>query len=79
MQASHNDVGFWANLVKPVADDRSGPMIALFGSYGSPSQDPGIGTTPMHFAIEQRMSIRPLTSNNTQLYIFFTRQEFEDA
>lgn len=35
-QASYNDVRFWANLVKPVADTRFGPMIALFCSYGGP-------------------------------------------
>lgn len=78
-QASYEDADFWASLVKPVADTRSGPMIALFGSYGSPSQGPGFGITPMHFTIEQRMSIRPLTSNNMQLSIFFTQQEFEDV
>ena len=77
-QASYDDLRFWANFVKPVADKRNGPMIALFGSYGSPSQGPGRKITPMRFAIEQRMSIRPL-KDGIQLSIFFTRQEFEDA
>lgn len=77
-QASYDDELFWANLVKPVANDRRGPMIALFGLYGSPEQGLGRHITPMHFAIEQRMSIRPLSSNNMQLSIFFTGPEFED-
>lgn len=77
-QASYGDVSFWANLVKPVAESRMGPMIALFSSYGSPLQGPGIHITPMRFAIEQRMSIRPLSSSNMELSIFFTRPEFED-
>lgn len=45
-QGSYNDKEFWAFLVKPVADTRTGPMIALFGSYGSPTQGPGPQLTP---------------------------------
>lgn len=78
MQASCDDVTFWANLIKPIANTRGGPMIALFGLYGTPLQGPGI-VTPMHFAIEHQMSIRPLASNNMQLSIFFTRQESGDV
>ena len=77
-QASYDNTDLWTNLVKPVADTRDGPMIALFGSYGSPTQGPGPYITPMHFAPEQRMSIRPSQVDNTQLSIFFTREEFED-
>lgn len=40
---------------------------------------PGRKITPMRFAVEQRMSIRPLTRNNIQFSIFFNRQEFEDV
>ena len=55
-------------------------MIALFGSYGSPTQGPGLCVTPMYSAPAQRMSIiRPLQANNTQLSVFFTREEFEDV
>ncbi len=78
-QGSYNDKEFWAFLVKQVADTGTGPMIALFGSYGSPTQGPGPQLTPMYFAPAQRMSIRPLqTSNNMQLAIYFTREEFEN-
>ena len=78
-QASYDDFNFWANLVKPVADNRYGPMIALFSSYGSPVEGRPTGKiVPMRFPIHQRMSIRPLTRDNIQFSIFFTRQEFED-
>lgn len=33
-QGSYNDKEFRAFLVRPVADTRIGPTIALFGSYG---------------------------------------------
>lgn len=45
---------------------------------GHLSQGPGRKITPTDFAVEQWMTIRPLTRNNLQLSIFFTRQEFED-
>ena len=45
-------------------------MIALFGSYGPPTQGPGLPA--------QRMSIRPIQNNNMQLSIFFTQEEFVD-
>lgn len=77
-QGSYNDKEFWAFLVKPVAHTRTGPMIALFGSYGSPTQGPGPQLTPMYFAPAQRMSIRPLQTSNMQLTIYFTREEFEN-
>ena len=35
-QDSYDDLRFWANFVKPTADRRYGPMIALFSSYGGP-------------------------------------------
>lgn len=78
--ASYADARFWAKFFKPFADARFGRTIALFGSYGSPFAGSCLEekTTLMDFAVEQRMSIRPLTRNNLQLSIFFIRQEFED-
>lgn len=78
-QCSYDNSDFWAFLVKPVADTRNDPMIALFCSYGSPTQGPVLHVTPMYFTPAQRMSIRPLLANNMQLSIFFTRAEFEEV
>lgn len=47
-QATYPDVELWPFLIKPVAENRSGPMIALFGSYGSPTEGPrSFHITPM--------------------------------
>lgn len=78
-QGSYNDNESWAFLEKPVADTRTGPMIALFGSCWSLTHGPGLQLTPMHFAPAQRMSTRPLETSKTQLSIFFTREEFENV
>ena len=50
-QASYDDFTFWANLVKPVAYNFYGPMIALFSSFGSPYEGPGIKIVPMTFTL----------------------------
>lgn len=79
-QATYPDVVLWPFLIKPVAENRSGPMIALFGSYGSPTEGPRSSQiTPMQFAPDQRMSLRPLSCEDSELSIFFTRSEFDDC
>lgn len=79
-QATHSDQVLWPYLIKPVAEARYGPMIALFGSYGSPSAGPmSFPITPMQFAPDQRMSLRPLSSKDSDLSIFFTRSECKDC
>lgn len=79
-QATYSDTVLWPYLIKPVAKGRYGPMIALFGSYGSPSAGPMPFTIrPMQFAPDQRMSLRAISNNDTDLSIFFTRSEFKDC
>lgn len=79
-QATYTDVVLWPFLIKPVAENRSGPMIALFGSYGSPIEGPrSFEITPMQFAPDQRMSLRPISCDDSKLSIFFTRSEFDDC
>lgn len=79
-QATYSDEVLWPYLIKPVAEGRYGPMIALFGSYGSPSTGPmSLSITPMQFAPDQRMSLRPLSCDYSELSIFFTRSELKDC
>lgn len=79
-QNTYSDQVLWPYLIKPVAEGRYGPMIALFGAYGSPSGGPISGMImPMQFAPDQRMSLRPIPSDDSGLSIIFTRSEFKDC
>lgn len=42
VQASFNDTGLWSDLIKPMSERplKAGPMIVIFGSYGSPLVGP---------------------------------------
>ena len=74
-QQSYWDEALWANLFKaiePVVG--ASPFIVLFSSYGSPGQgftgyDEKYTTTPMSFAAEQQISMRPYESIDDQLPI----------
>lgn len=59
VQASFKDTGLWSDLIKPISERPriAGPMIVLFGSYGSPLTRPTRGKTPMTFAPNQRVSL----------------------
>lgn len=61
VQASFNDTGLWSDLIKPMSERplKAGPMILIFGSYGSPLVGPRRDTTPMTFAPDQRVSLQP--------------------
>ena len=57
-------------------------MVILFSSYGSPTETPAWGppgSAPIMFTTQQRISIRPLLENNSQISIYFTRSEFDDV
>ena len=57
-------------------------MVILFSSYGSPSEVPvrvPLGTAPLHFTAQQRVSVRPLSDNNPIVSLYFTRSEFDDV
>lgn len=70
----------WKSLIRPASNGRFGPMIALFGSYGSALDNSMLfKDVPMEFGPNQRMSLRPLSSNDFGLSILFTRSEFEDC
>src|SRR5204863_1753187 len=78
-QGSYEYVSLWNDLIKGISTD-SGPLVALFSSYGSPSRKP-LETptpTPIFFNHAQRVSIRH-SSQSPDLALFFTRAEFDDV
>ncbi len=54
-------------------------MIVIFSSYGSPSKTPLTTPTPIRLSSSQRLSIRPLYSNNQNVSLYFTRAESDDV
>jgi hypothetical protein len=76
-QGSYGYMSLWNDLIKSLGP-RSYPLIALFSSYGSPSDRP-LGTqAPIYFRPSQRVSIRR-TSQNPNLGLFFNHTEFDDV
>ena len=78
-QGSYGYLSLWNDFIKSLSPS-SGPLIALFSSYGSPSEQP-LDTptpTPIYFQPEQRISIRR-SSQNPELALFFSRAEFDDV
>jgi hypothetical protein len=74
-QQSYWDGELWADLFKAIEPVLgASPLIVLFSSYGSPGQgftgyDERYTTTPMVFAAEQQVSMRPDESIDDQLPI----------
>ena len=78
-QGSYEYLSVWNDFIKGISSD-SGPLVALFSSYGSPSGKP-LETptpTPIIFTHAQRVSIRH-SPQNPDLALFFTRAEFDDV
>jgi hypothetical protein len=82
-QLSYEYLNLWNDFLKPLASDaKGGPFVILFSSYGSPSEIPVRvvpGSAPIHLTAQQRVSIRPLSKNNTNVSLYFTRSEFDDV
>jgi len=79
-QGSYGYISLWNDFIKNLSPT-SGPMVALFSSYGSPSKRPLGNTctpTPIYFRRDQRISIRR-SSRNPDLALFFSRAEFGDV
>lgn len=74
---SYGFMNLWHGLIKILASGATaGPFIITFASYGSATQSPllyELSSTPVHFNPNQRMSIRPLTSNNPEVGLYLTR------
>ena len=75
---------FWTDFIKPVLyGGDEGRRVILFSSYGSPTETPvmhgGIGSPPLELTANQRVSIRPLSDNNREVSLYFTRPEFDDV
>lgn len=94
VQVSFHDTGLWSDLIKPMSERplKAGPMIVLFGSYGSPLTGPRRGTTPMTFAPDQRVSLQPNFQSTPSLTLqqgssiltpkiglFFDHTEYKDV
>lgn len=94
VQASFNDTGLWSDLIKPMSERplKAGPMILIFGSYGSPLVGPRRDTTPMTFAPDQRVSLQPNfhlsfpsplqqegSISSPELGLFFNHTEYNDV
>lgn len=78
-EKTYSDKALWQRLIKYVANEECGPIIALFGSYGSSLDKSMLSENmPMEFPPAQRMPLRPLSSNDSGLSILFTRSEFKD-
>jgi hypothetical protein len=83
-QASYQYANLWTDFIKPIASDgNAGRRVILFSSYGSPALSPVkhslVGSPPVELSVRQRVSIRPLSSNNQKVSIYFTRPEFDDV
>ena len=82
-QLSYDFNDLWHGLIKILAAAvGAGPFIITFASYGSATRSPllsEVSSTPVHFTSSQRMSIRPLTSNNPYVGLYLTRAEFDDV
>ena len=80
-QTSYVYTSVWNDFIKGLSPG-SGPFVALFSSYGSPSEQP-LGSdsptpTPIYFRSDQRISIRR-SSQNPDLALLFSRTEFDDV
>ncbi|KAK2809273.1 hypothetical protein FQN50_003914 [Emmonsiellopsis sp. PD_5] len=78
-QGSYAYTSLWNDLIKSIIPFE-GPLVALFSSYGSPTEAPlGDQTpTPILFSDSQRISLRP-TPVNPDIGLFFSREEFDDV
>lgn len=78
-QHSFTFTPLWNDLIKAIVPG-SGPLMALFSSYGSPSgwlwetRTP----TPVTMSDKQKVSLRPSAENPT-ISLFFSRPEFDDT
>jgi hypothetical protein len=79
-QGSYGYLSLWNDFIKGLSPT-SGPLVALFSSYGSPSNLP-LGDartpTPIYFRPGQRVSIRR-SSQNPNLALLFSQTEFSDV
>jgi hypothetical protein len=84
-QLSYQYGNLWTDFIKRIAyDGDEGRRVVLFSSYGSPAEVPvmhgdDFGSPSMELSAEQRVSIRPLSDNNKELSLYFTRPEFDDV
>lgn len=82
-QQSYNDLDLWLGIIKTQSGGLGGPKICLFSSYGNPATGPTkypLGSTPVHFGAQQRISIIPSSfAKNGRVCLFYSQQEFEDV
>jgi hypothetical protein len=80
-QISYQYDNLWNDFIKPISSDGDeGRRVILFSSYGSPAETPVMhGGTPLQLSTNQRVSIRPLSENNKEVSLYFTRPEFDDV
>lgn len=74
----------WTRFIKRIASDGDEHRwVILFSSYGSPAEIPlvhsSVGSPSMELSADQRVSIRPLSDNNKEISLYFTRLEFDDV
>jgi hypothetical protein len=84
-QRSYNFLNFWDQFIKPLASDaQSGPFVILFSSFGFPAGSPievpiEMGSAPVQFRPDQRVSIQPLPYASPKVSLYFNREEFDDV
>jgi hypothetical protein len=83
-QMAYQYTDLWTQFIKRIASDGDeGRYVILFSSYGSPAEVPlvhgFIGSPSMELSADQRISIRPLSDNNKEISLYFTRPEFDDV
>ena len=82
-QMTYSNDSLWLGLIKMQSNAQSGPRIALFSSYGSPSGGPTETTagSPLAFLdIRKRVSITPSPLPHApQVSLFYSRDEFDDV
>lgn len=82
-QQSYQDSRLWLGIIKTQSLRPSGPKICIFSSYGSPATGPTQyphGSTPIHFGVEQRVSISVSSIPGApSICLFYNEEEFSEV
>jgi len=84
VQRSYTFYSFWDQFIKSLASDGGGPLVILFSSFSSAASRSieipvEMGSAPVQFRPDQRISIQSLSYTNPKVSLYFNREEFNDA
>jgi len=83
-QRSYKFYSFWDRFIKSLASHGGGPLVILFSSFGSAAgrsiEIPvEMGSAPVQFRPDQRISIRSLSYTDRKVSLYFNYEEFNDT